>query len=99
MKLVLIFLNLPCQNSREFAHAHSFSVDTIYDRVNQLIKTKLSFSKSKQQRRKLYKSLYPFDEKISNKLDEAVLRFERIYALIFDNSSSNLADTLPRHQT
>ena len=43
--------------SSSYLNTHSLATETIHDRVNQVMKTELSLSKSTQQKLKLYDSL------------------------------------------
>ena len=45
------------ETASSYVHIHSLAIETIHDRVNQVMKTELSLSKSKQQKLKLYECL------------------------------------------
>ena len=45
------------EDTSSYVYSHSLAIETIHDRVNQIMKTELSLGKSKQQKLKLYECL------------------------------------------
>ena len=70
------------ETASNYVHTNSWAIETIHDRVNQVMKTELSPSKSKQQKLKLYECL---DKELLNSehipLNFLVLNQRKVYQI------------------